>query len=107
MRTLLGKYPLVRECGGYPKYLARLALAMGDRPLHKIHIGDVFPKGYLKKMGSLVADTSPIRGFFGNSGDFASDDLNFKSFNKYDTRKSGGKTKKDSKSSDLGKRAKN
>ena len=42
---------------------------MKDRPLHKIYIGDVFPRGHLKKMGSLVADTSPIRGYFGNAGD--------------------------------------
>ena len=42
---------------------------MKDRPLHKIHIGDVFPWGHLKKMGSLVSDTSPIPGFFGYTGD--------------------------------------
>ena len=42
---------------------------MKDRPLHKIHVLDIFPKGYLKKMGSLVTDTSPIRGVFGNIGE--------------------------------------
>ena len=54
-------------------------------------------------MGSIVTDSSPIRGFFGNSGGLNNEDLNVKSFYRYDRRKSGGKAKKDTKSSDLGK----